>query len=303
MLERLDLLNFQSHHKLSIAFDETHVTTIVGPTDVGKTAIIRSLWWLLFNDPSGLTGIRTWDEETVQVIGWFDGHKIIRKRSDSQNIYKIDKKVYKAFGRSVPGAITHVTNVRPESFQHQLDGPFWISLTAGQAAQALNEIVDLSVIDRSLRSVQSQVRDLKSKCDVTKGRLKEARKRKKDLLYVKRLDRDTHALEKMDERVRKEGEEITALSETLNALWQATDRQKRTKAALEYGREVKRTLKGIRRAEDDCESLSNLIDRIGSKRDAIENSRKEVRAIEQRLHRLTKGRCPVCGRRYQRSRE
>ena len=43
-IESLSLHNFQCHEHLDIAFDP-QLTTIVGPSDVGKTAILRALKW------------------------------------------------------------------------------------------------------------------------------------------------------------------------------------------------------------------------------------------------------------------
>ena len=53
-IKLIELQNFQSHVKTIIEpAGPGFLTVITGPSDSGKTAIIRALKWLLYNQPQG----------------------------------------------------------------------------------------------------------------------------------------------------------------------------------------------------------------------------------------------------------
>ena len=87
MIERLEIKNFQAHETLRVVFDE-HVTTIVGPSDAGKSAIIRALWWLVFDRPLGTAFIKD-GEETCSARLWADG-KRLAKRKGEKGEYRLE---------------------------------------------------------------------------------------------------------------------------------------------------------------------------------------------------------------------
>ena len=93
MFKRITIKNFQAHKKLELSFDP-HVTTIVGPSDVGKSAVIRAIAWLATNRPSGTEFIRD-GAKTAIVELEIDGHTIRRERSKSLNLYVLDGQEFK----------------------------------------------------------------------------------------------------------------------------------------------------------------------------------------------------------------
>ena len=52
MIQSLQINNFQSH-KYSVMELHKGVNVIIGPSDSGKTTILRALRWLVWNRPSG----------------------------------------------------------------------------------------------------------------------------------------------------------------------------------------------------------------------------------------------------------
>lgn len=55
--ERLLIENFQSHEQTEVFFTEG-LNVFVGPSDSGKSAILRALRWVLYNEPKGTDFIR-----------------------------------------------------------------------------------------------------------------------------------------------------------------------------------------------------------------------------------------------------
>ena len=139
-MKRLIIENFQSHQKTVIEFALVDgLTVIVGPSDTGKTVIIRALRWLFYNQPQGMEFVRTGASFARVTLEYESGHKVIRERTVSTNRYKIvypdreGPEVFEGFGNSVPLEVQEITGVRPvrigdENFllnlSEQLDGPF-----------------------------------------------------------------------------------------------------------------------------------------------------------------------------------
>ena len=152
-IKKVILENFQSHKYTEIEFDQ-YLNVIVGPSDHGKTAIIRALKWALFNEPSGDFFIREGEKECSVTVIFSDNTKVKRSRSKSKNAYYLyDKKgkemIFEGFGTTVPQEIINKTSMRKielDSSQsnsinisEQLEGPFCFQK---RMQQELMQLVD-----------------------------------------------------------------------------------------------------------------------------------------------------------------
>ena len=193
MLEALQVRNFQCHSKLSIEFDE-HVTTIIGPSDVGKSSVIRALRWACTNNPSGDAFIQ--DGKTrCGVRLKVDGKAVERMKGVGENDYKLSGKAYKSFGANVPEPIANFLNLSPVTWQGQHDSPFWLAETAGQVARELNAVVNLESIDVALQSVNKMVAKGRARQDVATERLRDTQERLEGLGWVEEARDDMGELE------------------------------------------------------------------------------------------------------------
>ncbi|HBR33882.1 MAG TPA: hypothetical protein DD734_04555 [Firmicutes bacterium] len=115
------------------------LTVIVGPSDTGKTVIIRALRWLFYNQPQGMEFVRTGASFVRVTLEYESGHKVIRERTVSTNRYKIvvpgaeKPEVFEGFGNNVPLEVQEITGVSSVrigddnynlNLSEQLDGPF-----------------------------------------------------------------------------------------------------------------------------------------------------------------------------------
>lgn len=181
-IKRLTVENFQSHRRTVIDFAPAgQLTIIVGRSRSGKTAIIRALRWLLYNDPRGVAvpsknAAPVEDEKSgycrvgasfIRVMVEMEsGHTVIRERTSTTNRYKIitqdeDKpQVFEGFGDGVPLEVQEITGVRPIkigdlevnlNLSEQLDGPFLgtKAVSAPARAKVLGKLAGTEEIDQA----------------------------------------------------------------------------------------------------------------------------------------------------------
>lgn len=195
MLERLTIKNFQPHEKLKIDFDP-RVTSIIGSSDVGKSAVVRSLRWVVTNKPGGEAFIRVGSDRVTAIIE-VDGHTLKRSRGRQNNSYHLDGEPLRSFGTDVPEPVAKLLNVTDENFQGQHDAPFWFALSAGDVSRRLNDIIDLGVIDTTLGWLNAAARDAAGAVHAAGKRSKDARDAHKGHSITRTADVALRAVERL----------------------------------------------------------------------------------------------------------
>jgi chromosome segregation ATPase len=240
MLTRLILKNFQAHRKLALEFDP-HVTTIVGPSDVGKSAIIRALRWVATNKPGG-SAFTTHGEKATKVALEVDGHTIVPRRGPDGNAYDLDKQELKAFGADVPEPVAKLLNVGDINFQWQHDAPFWFSETSGEVSRRLNSIINLAIIDDVLAYVNSRLREVTQTIGACEQRAATAGARRDALKPIVETDRQFAIVENLAKRAEMQrarcdmARRLAGDAQNYHrAARIAGNRQKNAKAALDLG--------------------------------------------------------------------
>jgi exonuclease SbcC len=196
MIQKIVLENFEAHVHTDITMLDG-VYIIAGNSNAGKSSIFRALRWVFLNTPGGEDFINFNAQEcTVTVI--LDGNTIKRTkaRANKKNEYWLNDKVYKAFGQSVPDEIQQVIGLNDINFEWQFDKrPFLISETGGYIASKLNEIVNLELIDSSLRNIESTRREQNNLISRTKEQIAKLEEQIDALSWVDQAEADLHAVE------------------------------------------------------------------------------------------------------------
>lgn len=290
MLQSLTLKNFQRHKKKKIVFSPG-VTSIVGPSDRGKSAILRALRWVVLNQPSGASFIRH-GSKSSEVTLKLDGVKVVRSKGRS-NTYKLNGKTHRSFGVSVPMPVAGALKMSELNFQDQHDAPFWFSNSAAQVSKNLNFVVDLSLIDKVLANVATMLRKERSRIELLKEEIAEGRERlqkfkgldamqaKLDVLYhraeaLKMLETEEGFIQKAVSRAQSAKSRLgqpppsfEALSAKETALSRLLERQVRLQAL-------------IQKADSHFKSMKRL--------------KSEYKKAHHTFHQKTKGQsCPLCG--------
>jgi DNA repair exonuclease SbcCD ATPase subunit len=175
-IKKIILENFQSHKYSVIEFD-SRLNVIVGPSDSGKSAIIRGLKWVLYNEPQGDYFIREGEKECSVTLEFNDNTVLKRYRSKSKNMYIITKDngeeiKYEGFGTGVPEEIIEEIGIKKIyldselsnsiNLGEQLEGAFLLSEKNSTRASAIGRLVGVNVIDDALREVLKDTRGLNS---------------------------------------------------------------------------------------------------------------------------------------------
>jgi DNA repair exonuclease SbcCD ATPase subunit len=327
MIKSAFLKNFQGHKRLKIEFDPG-ITTIVGRTDAGKSAVFRAVRWLCLNlFPSD--GIRHGAKEAMVILRLSSGEKIVRKKG-RVNLYKVNGKPFRSFGAKVPEKIADLLNLNEINFQRQHDSPFWLSESAPEVSRQMNRVIDLSVIDSSMAHAARFVREAKATETVTETRLVQARARVLELKggreRVKefKLLREKYERSESTERDRRQLGELVERIDSHNAAEKKTraehlgillekaaalreNDRKREKLgriiinlipALEkVARPIDFTLvegawKKMRRVDSEYKALSDLVGKIFAEQLDANAKEKMANALRSQM----KDRCPTCGK-------
>jgi hypothetical protein len=279
-LEEIRYQNFQRLEDIVLKLSPT-VTTIVGPSNEGKSSCIRGLSFVSLNNLSGKKFVshgKDWTKETLKV----DGRKVVRKKGMGVNTYSLDGKKFTADptarGSWVPDEVKELLNVSDLNFQYQLSPPFWFFDSPGQVSKNLNGIVNLGSIDRSLAKAKSLVSSVKSELKLTETRLEEAKHTRDELKWVKEL---------VEKR-----EHIRALK----AAWQQTAQDcDRLAILVRDGSEVIRTrdraanaIVGVGNAIAACQRLLKTQKEVETLSALVREGRKFQRVLEKPIPDISK---------------
>lgn len=198
MIRNVVIKNFQSHKETTLGFDPG-VNVIIGPSDCGKTAILRALLWVATNRPSGEAFRSTWGGETAVTIELGDGTCVERRKDKRENTYSINGEVFRAFGQDVPEEVAHRMNLDAVNIQRQLDAPYLLSDTPGEVARQLNAVARLDDIDRAAARVAAMNKRALTEMHHEIERANDLTERVENLSWLDEANHELLGLEGLDE--------------------------------------------------------------------------------------------------------
>lgn len=212
--------NFQSHKDTTVNFE--NFVGIVGPTNQGKTAIIRSIIWCLYNTPSGADFIRHGEDFARVSVTFSNGKTVIHEKGAKSHYYILkepgkDDVVLEHFGAGPVDLVMQFHGMRIVTFNdsektlnvcQQLEAPFFISESAPSKAAIIGRLAGTDVVDTAIKN---SAKDLRA-ANQTKKILEEQLKTdKKTLESYKDVDEALEELSKggeIAEYIRRKSEKI-----------------------------------------------------------------------------------------------
>lgn len=152
------------------------ITSLQGPTDVGKSSVLRALRWACLNDLAGNDFIQEGADAAAVMVTFVSGekqHTVTRSKGARENLYGLNGDKYRSFGAGVPESIAALLDLNEINFQGQHDAPFWFNETAGEVSRRLNAVIDLSIIDQVVGRTAGEIRNASERVDVCQERLGE----------------------------------------------------------------------------------------------------------------------------------
>jgi exonuclease SbcC len=179
-IQRVLIENFQSHARSELTFRQG-LNAILGPSDNGKSAVLRAIRWALYSEPRGTEFVRTGARECRVTVTMSDGVEIVRELllnkagTGGRNRYLLrqpgaPEQVFEGFGTEVPLEIIKAHGMPPIildkdkrvmlNLGSQLEAPFLLAETGSLRARAVGRLLGVHVVDAADRGAQ---RDLKER--------------------------------------------------------------------------------------------------------------------------------------------
>ena len=204
MIPEITLENVQSHKKSTIHF-HPGINVLQGPSDCGKSAVIRALQWWALNQAN-------WGELQRHETSFtsVEGKGVKKYRSAALHHYEAGDVKYKALRSDVPSEIQKVIGLDEMNFQSQHAPYFLISDSAGEVAKKLNAVGDLQIIDLSLKSARAKVKEANTQGKFLNEELAKTATKIADLQWVVEANKDYQKIEALE--LESKTIEITGLS-------------------------------------------------------------------------------------------
>ena len=277
-IEYIEIENFQSHSHTKLEFDEG-VNVIIGPSDSGKTAVIRAMKWIFFNEPSGTDIIKKGETAAKVTLKLNTGFKIIRGRDKSKNYYELvteDGEVqrFEGFGLNVPQEVIDITgmnkidlgNIKMSlNISEQLESPFLITDSPSIKANALGKLAGVDIIDKALGNLSKDIYEINNDRKSIENEIKNQESFLESFRY---LDEEKTKIERLENIFQQVDEYKSKLSILTNL-------EKKYINNLEKTNETKEYLKKFKNLDE----LSILYEKLISK----ENNLKIYLNLNNRL--------------------
>lgn len=250
-IKRLSLRNFQSHRETDFEFTPG-LNIIVGPSDQGKSAIIRALRWLIFNEPRGTGFIRVGETRCQIRVEMSNGVAVERIRDESSrtNRYILEvpgeeAMVFERFNKEVPLEVRRALSIQKLVIDRdraveinlagQLEAPFLLEESGTTRSKILGRMANLHVIDaaqrdtiRDTNQASQEIGRLEADIEALDVKLQEYANLEEEenrlqslellLQNLTELDREVRQLEEARERLEQNRQQTVAIQVVLGQL-------------------------------------------------------------------------------------
>lgn len=166
IIKNIKLEGFQSHLDSHFPLSDM-LTVITGPTDAGKTAIIRALKWLAFGEPRGNDFVNEKADRARVTLELGGGITVTKERKGSQTVYTHSLVQEPFVQAEPPREVSEALGLEKISFGEdqeqilniafQLEPPFLISSPGSVGAKVLGKIAGTEVVDGASKAVAKDI--------------------------------------------------------------------------------------------------------------------------------------------------
>lgn len=227
-IKQLRLKNFQSHEDTVLDF-VPGLNVLLGNSDTGKSAIVRAIRWLFYNEPAGDEFLQRGKSLVEVEAEFYDGSRLKRSREKGKNAYDLtlasqESMHFEGFGRTVPKEIVDYFHLKKFplglnedltlNIADQLEGPFLLQEKDSNKANAIGRLVGIHYIDQAQRNVNRDIVGLNRDKKYQEDQLTALEEGRKSYDYIE------DALEKLDafKELLRKGRDLEDREETLQDL-------------------------------------------------------------------------------------
>jgi DNA repair ATPase RecN len=297
MISKIIIRNFQSHKKTELEL-HPNVNVIIGSSDVGKTAIIRALRWLVWNRPSGDAFRSTWGGDTKVAV---ELDKLVRveRSKGKENLYHLDNTKFSAIKTDVPEEIAQVLNLNDINLQQQFDRPFLLDESPGAVAAFFNNIAHLDIIDNAIKNVQSWIREINVDITMNETIVEERTESLKEFERLDELDTELIELEHQVTRRNKLATNVKKIEQVLTHVFIADKAITQYNTLLQHELTVDSLLAMVVAKKSIVQDIGKLKEHIVQIDQTQRNLKIIESEVEKRQHEFDRdfpSVCPLCGK-------
>ena len=271
ILKSIRLNNFQSHRNTLINLSGLgNLTVITGPSDSGKSSIIRALRLVYYNVPQGIGFIFNAEDRCSVLLTYEDGTTVERIRSRGGiNRYVVNGQTLEGFGTGVPLEVQQATGIRKleigdQSFllnlSEQLDGPFLGKSVSGPArAKVLGKLAGTEEIDYAGKQVGTDLYRANRMQEVLEKNIELLQADIEEFHWIYPRDRAVTSAETLLADTRSKVAHISKLRELARQWQESSDKVMVLKKVVNGLQEVDKGLDLVRTAQDELTRVRTLV--------------------------------------------
>ena len=216
MLKKLQINNFQSWRDGKFEFSP-RTNFFIGPSDSGKSAVVRALEWVKNNRPLGDGNRRTGTKKpfSAKLVSGENTFEIERKLKTQ---YKFNGEELNAVGKSVPEEISVPLNLSDINIQGQHDNYFLLSKSPGEVAKYLNKIVNLEQIDSTMLHANRRISGIDGEIVTVNKAIAALKTELESYEWVDEADRELSDLEELEKGITESTKSATGLKMLLDSM-------------------------------------------------------------------------------------
>jgi DNA repair exonuclease SbcCD ATPase subunit len=318
-LNKIKLKNFQSYYDENIFEFTKGLNCIIGSTNSGKSSIIRSLRFFLFNEWDN-SFVSNGQEQSEISLSLDSGDKLERVKGKDVNRFILNGRVFENFGLEIPKEIVDVLEIHPipiddnKSINLNLTGQFeslqFLNETGTARAKLLDKLSGVYILDEILSDLNRDRKKLNQEEGDKEEQLKQI---EAELVNYKDIEVKVYQLQEIKKQIDELDEkekELVDLNSLSNKIQNFKNRYEETKI-ISDGLEkinIKKLEAGLLEIEtkqnelSELNTISNKIKDIKNRYYNLDNTKNRLdkeygENIEKYSEMLRKNKiCPVCGR-------
>jgi exonuclease SbcC len=281
VFKSIGIVNVQAHRETSIDLSKG-VNVFTGPSDSGKSTLLRGLSWLFDNRPSGEV-YRNWDSDisdsmAVEVVT-SEGTSAAINREKGKTSYVLSPKngeemTFNAIRTDVPSEITEALNLASYNVQSQHQKYFLLQDTPGEVARSLNELTGLSIIDQTYKKADSEIRSTKADIENLKSERDEKKNQIKQYDNLEEIHELIQGIEKDTEELAKIEVALIKIEKSINDINKNKEEMAELQSLMEVEKEVDAVLILIAEYKE-VDSKEYSIEALIHQLEGVEEDRKE----------------------------